>query len=334
MSEKRFTAIDVVKLLSEKSGLTIEQVKSLLQAQAELAYTHAAQGYLIPGLGTLKRLNMPERRMIRPFGPKQGEEIFFPAKIKLKFFFSYLARTMMLHRPKQIPNIFDPVQLPGFTFSTNASELSDPSMFVEDLGEPFTLVRDSTNASISIYRLHDLHLPSGRIVAEDILIGGGKPFCRSVAPGSYPLALAIVRFGKDERVALAIIRFSNKRVVKWEIAIQEGQESSIQKTEQISGYSVDSATGCFCDASVQQLVNETNESDVEFYSLVNEEMRSAYKNTRGWIHIETPNGSLAVFSSGYGDGFYTSYFGLDEMENPVVLVTDFKLVKWGPIANR
>lgn len=166
------------------------------------------------------------------------------------------------------------------------------------------------------------------------MISGGEPFRRSVPPGSYPFALAIARLGTDERIALAIIRFSDERVVKWEMAVPEGRDASAMKTGETVGYGVDSGTGSFCDASVQQLVAEANEADIGFSDQIIDEMRPVQKNTRGWVHVESPNGSLAVFSSGYGDGFYASYFGLDEAGNVAALVTDFKIINWGPVAKK
>jgi len=35
-----------------------------------------------------------------------------------------------------------------------------------------------------------------------------------------------------------------------------------------------------------------------------------------------------MFSSGFGDGFYASYFGLDASGEVVALVTDFAVVDW------
>ncbi|WP_225764994.1 DUF4241 domain-containing protein [Inquilinus sp. Marseille-Q2685] len=38
--------------------------------------------------------------------------------------------------------------------------------------------------------------------------------------------------------------------------------------------------------------------------------------------------NVAMFSSGWRDGFYASYFGLDETGRVVALVTDFGVVEW------
>ena len=58
------------------------------------------------------------------------------------------------------------------------------------------------------------------------------------------------------------------------------------------------------------------------------EMKKTYVPTRDWVIINTPKGSAALFSSGWGDGGYASYFGLDQNNEPVTLVTDFQVIEW------
>ncbi|WP_277949839.1 DUF4241 domain-containing protein [Priestia endophytica] len=41
---------------------------------------------------------------------------------------------------------------------------------------------------------------------------------------------------------------------------------------------------------------------------------------------EEHNLNALVFSSGYGDGFYASYWGIDEKGHVVSLVTDFNIL--------
>jgi len=41
---------------------------------------------------------------------------------------------------------------------------------------------------------------------------------------------------------------------------------------------------------------------------------------------DDPPANFAAFSTGYGDGFYGSYFGFGSNASPVCLVTDFGLI--------
>jgi hypothetical protein len=150
-----------------------------------------------------------------------------------------------------------------------------------------------------------------------------EPFTRRVKPGRYAVFIAIAALGEDERIAFAQIRFSERSVVRWEMALIAGQDIAMLEPEHFYGYAVDSGTGSFSDPRAQHLINEASDPDMKFFDEVSGEMDKAYKHTRAWVHIETPTGSAALFSSGFGDGMYASYFGLDDTMEPVVIVTDF-----------
>jgi hypothetical protein len=57
-------------------------------------------------------------------------------------------------------------------------------------------------------------------------------------------------------------------------------------------------------------------------------MHKSYRDTCRWLHVQIGAGSAALFSSGWGDGHYNSYFGLDAAGAPVALVTDFEVLDW------
>ncbi|MFT5122030.1 MAG: DNA-binding protein HU-beta [Kiritimatiellia bacterium] len=72
----------VIEVLAEKSGVSKTDVKSLLDAQAQLAYTEAKDGYTIAGIGKLVVVN---RKARKGRNPATGQEIDIPAKTVLKF---------------------------------------------------------------------------------------------------------------------------------------------------------------------------------------------------------------------------------------------------------
>ena len=261
--------------------------------------------------------------MVMRFGPKAGQEITIASKQLVNFRVARIAKEMVFSRSKPLPDLFAPYIAPDFKFSTDATELANPYPFTGDLGTSLTL-SDGTAASLVAYQLPDLRLPSGQILACDLMIASGDPFRRSVPSGHYPLA--VVKAGR--RNAFAIIRFSSNRVVKWEMAATAAQNVATLKGDEVFGYGVDSGTGGFCDASAMQLIQEANENDDPFFKQVTDEMHPSDQNSRRGAHVESPNGSIAVFSSGFGDGHYPSYFGLDAAGEPAMLVTDFKVVKW------
>lgn len=211
--------------------------------------------------------------------------------------------------------------------SAESFRQSDALAFLDILGEPLT-TDEGKPVDLIVYRLSDLSLPSGQIIASDGLIMNNEPFSQHVEVGSYPLFLAIADFNGDERIAFALLRFTQSPVASWEMAVVKGQDASKLDSDQIFGYGVDSGTGCFCDPGAQQIINELSDPDMKFCNHIINEMQQSYKHTRSWISIETPRGSAALFSSGYGDGCYASYFGLDSSGKVVALVTDFGIVDW------
>ena len=219
-------------------------------------------------------------------------------------------------------------QMAGITLSSESTKLADAHVFVDILGKSMKASHSGKPVDLIAYRLPDMSLPSGRVVASDGFIMDRDPFTRQVKPLSYPMLLAVAKFDNDERVAFALIQFSQSPVEKWETAVTESQDLSKLESDQIYGYGVDSGTGCFCDADAKQIFNDATDPDMRFFSRVTREMDKSYKPTRAWIHISTAKGSAALFSSGFGDGLYASYFGLDEDGNPVALLTDFGIVDW------
>ena len=72
----------VIEAIAEKSGTQKNDVKSVLEALAEVAYAEAANGFTIPGIGKLVIVDRKERQ---GRNPATGEPITIPAKRVLKF---------------------------------------------------------------------------------------------------------------------------------------------------------------------------------------------------------------------------------------------------------
>jgi len=82
MAEKAKTKGQIVAAIAEKTGLTKKQVDDVLTAQAELAYTEAAAGFTVVGIG---KLVVVERAARSGRNPATGETIQIPAKKSVKF---------------------------------------------------------------------------------------------------------------------------------------------------------------------------------------------------------------------------------------------------------
>jgi len=184
--------------------------------------------------------------------------------------------------------------------------------------------------------LGDIHLPTGRIVANDPLAHfETEPFNVSVMPGNYPVYLSVAHFppsGKDDDegdsfVAQAILQFNSKRPTKWEMAVPTGEQAAAELANleegDYIGYVTDSATGGFMDKAVSDRLEEIIE---EFYGKIQGDFIMAYVPSYSFLLTNVLGGEyddFACFTSGREDGCFPSYFGLDEDGQPCCLVTDF-----------
>ncbi|PCJ53110.1 MAG: DNA-binding protein [Candidatus Hydrogenedentota bacterium] len=82
MAGKPLTKAQVIATLAEKTELSKKQIIDVMNAQMNLAYVEAKNGYTLPGIGKLVVVNR-KARMGR--NPATGETISIPAKRVLKF---------------------------------------------------------------------------------------------------------------------------------------------------------------------------------------------------------------------------------------------------------
>lgn len=79
---KPLTKAKIIEALADETGLSKKDIAGVLTAQAELAYSQAACGITIPGLG---KLVVVKRKARMGRNPATGESIKIPAKKVLKF---------------------------------------------------------------------------------------------------------------------------------------------------------------------------------------------------------------------------------------------------------
>jgi len=190
--------------------------------------------------------------------------------------------------------------------------------------------------TFQVVNLGSIELPTGRIVACDPLVcPETDAFTRAVPAGRYPLSLSIgVQSNGDERIAAAMIRFAPAQVATWELALLPGQELSDLAEGEYFAYGVDAGLGCFMDVEAQELLlrklDELGPDANYFDDVLDEELARTYVHTRNWtLHrpLASESVNIAIFSSGWGDGVYSSWFGLDEHGAPAVLVTEFQVAE-------
>ena len=88
--------------LLEKNGqpMSRKQVQAFFTAQAELACKQAKNVFTIPGIGKLKLVDRPARKMIMRFGPDAGQEKMIPKSKKVRFSIAKAAKDSILGAKK------------------------------------------------------------------------------------------------------------------------------------------------------------------------------------------------------------------------------------------
>jgi Protein of unknown function (DUF4241) len=182
--------------------------------------------------------------------------------------------------------------------------------------------------------LGEIDLASGQIAAADplTLFGAERSFTITVGPGQYSVYIYAQDTGEGGiRIGLAELRFSDVKPSSWKLALTAGQDASTLKAEEFFGYGVDAGLGSFMSP---ETVN-TLESEMKKAEGTIPNFSDYYTNVLAkYLDKPTPNAVIfpvpsspenraAIFESGWGDGFYPSYFGFDAGGNPVTLVTTF-----------
>jgi hypothetical protein len=188
---------------------------------------------------------------------------------------------------------------------------------------------------IKTITIGELELPTGRIVAADPLVQADRPaFARTVKPGRYPVRL----YAAEGRIALAELRFAPGKPARWEIATLPGQNAAELKGDEIFGYAVDAGLGCYMDATAYPLIQarealvkkQAGTDDINYYDdvLATELAGNADDYALHRPMADSPV-NVAIFSSGWGDGFYPAFWGLDTSGEPLVLLTEFYVLEHG-----
>jgi DNA-binding protein HU-beta len=87
------TKSQIIAAVAEKAAITKAQAKDALEALAELAYEGATDGFTIPGIGKLVKVDRAARS---GRNPATGATIEIPAKTVLKFRIAKAAKDAVL----------------------------------------------------------------------------------------------------------------------------------------------------------------------------------------------------------------------------------------------
>ncbi len=219
-------------------------------------------------------------------------------------------------------------------FKNNLKYISQTSLDVADIESQF--VKSQTRFYLTV---GEIHCPTGKIVVSDPLcyLASGK-FCpelsANVSVGVYPVEVSIFR-NPDVGIRMCTARLKIKHTkAERYVCAESTEETAVGKCAQgvLSGFPVEAGMVSFCDAEVAKEYLEfldnwheknpgKNHYDDYFAGFFAESEKSfpAYQREGGdfieWTNPESGH-KLVMIASGFGDGFYQSFWGYDK-ENEI-----------------
>lgn len=194
------------------------------------------------------------------------------------------------------------------------------------------------NSAVSEKVVGLLNIVTGKIVVFDPITNADRaPLVGEVPVGEYPVSVFVDN--TQNSILLIRLEIQQKPVVKWELALLPGQDLQSLEEGTSFGFPVMTGIGCYTDAlsadffkAIQErLQSEMGEEVMAYYDnfLVDAlaENDSLFCN-----HFPSPDSRLnmIVFSVGWNEGTFSSYWGKDENGEIVCLITDTKLTELNP----
>lgn len=186
-----------------------------------------------------------------------------------------------------------------------------------------------------VFQLGEVNFPTGAVVIADPLCYLHRPEYSNalnyqITPGSYPVLLSIFY---SELVGLRILsaklQISQADAVRYETAMPEG--IGFEQYGQpgiLAGFGVDAGLGCFCDkqtaAEFSDFIHQWHAQNLgknhyddyfaAFFAQSYQHYPKIQRSDGDFIMWEIPDSKnrIAMFASGFGDGFYQGLWGFDK----------------------
>ena len=203
---------------------------------------------------------------------------------------------------------------------------------------------DGVGYDIIVHRrsIGDLVLPSGQLIACDPLQPlESEPFDIQLAPGDYPAHLIIPEMRDEKLVAYAVVNIRSTDVHRWEVApLPPSQNNEVLGGHgDDNGYHVNSSLAAFIDRDTasallnyhQLVMPEDNDFERHLWGRIH---RRRHRGV-GWAAIDlhrdlqlpfSDGRNLLSFDAGFGNGYYTTYMGVDADDEISSIVTDFEVL--------
>ncbi len=209
------------------------------------------------------------------------------------------------------------------------AQLTIPYFLEKAFNNGFVYVVDENiKYEFYVFDIGILNVNDGIIVACDpFLHNKHLPFTTQFPVGRFPVQLAIATTNNEEKVSFARIKFSDNNPVKWQLAVCDQQHIEELREGEIFGYAVDSGSGAYMDTSGAKELKHYLSVKASSIHMLLAEMEKNHRSTWDWLMWEKNDCNAALFTAGYGEGYYATYIGYDDAGNICRLVTDFEVIE-------
>lgn len=216
-------------------------------------------------------------------------------------------------------------------FKQNLKYISQTEVDAEKIARQF--VKTETRFFLTV---GTVDVPSGKVTVADPLcyLSGEHVIApvleREIPKGSYPVEVSICRHDDiGIRMCTARLKIKDTKAVRYELAKSTEDTAAFKAKDGIMhGYPVDAGMMCFIDADAAKNYDKfitkwhtenpgKNHYDDYFQAFFEESDKKlpAYQREGGdfieWANPDTGERMVQI-SSGFGDGFYQSFWGFDE----------------------
>lgn len=223
-------------------------------------------------------------------------------------------------------------------FKKNLKYISQMKIETEDIERQF--VKSPTRYYLPVGQID---CPTGKIIVSDPLSYlATRKMCPqltvNIPVGTYPVEVSIcINSHSGIRICTARMKVKDTKAVRY-ICAEPTEESAAVKCSDgvLSGFPVDAGMMSFCDIQVAEeyrsFLDEWKKANVgknyydDYFShffAKSEKSLPAYQREGGdfieWINPDS-NHRLVMIVSGFGDGFYQSYWGYDDNEDICELI--------------
>ncbi|MFD2603830.1 DUF4241 domain-containing protein [Flavobacterium suzhouense] len=222
---------------------------------------------------------------------------------------------------------------------------------INDFELHYDLEDEMNSQELTEIHIGDVNLPTGKIIVADPFFSlEQRPFSRTVIPDKYPVYIFMANIDAlHHRIAYAKIKFRPEDASKWILALTDdltNEELNELGDDEFYGFPVESGLACFLDeetntqfnAKMDELQDKNPESNYYDDVLSEEFIKYSGKNNFSrdlgdWNDhhpIADSDNNIIMFASGWGDGYYPAYWGLNENGDTVELVVDFLINEFDP----